>query len=148
MLIFWEGPVQQQVVRSAIHKVYQSLHLLTFMLVSLPTGWTLGDVGIELSSTLSTDCCWRAGNVRWQISLIAKSAFSSEYSSPSVHFWSRFWAWEPFSKWGRWSSSIEMILRRCPLASAVKDDWYVPLMKVCLLEMEVSSSSSSLQIQS
>lgn len=125
--------------------------MLTCMLVSLPTGCTLGDVGISLSSTSPSDfCCW-AEDARRQISLITKfiSSSFSEASSPSLHSCSGLWTWQSFwSKYGRWSSSMEMILGRCPLVSARLKRWPEPLARFCLTELGVSSSSSSLVIQS
>lgn len=127
------------------------VHMLTFMLVSLPTGWPLGDVGVSLFSTFPFDCCCWTEDAHGKISLITKSTFSSlsESSSASLHSWRGLWAWQSFwSKCGRWSSSMEMILWRCPLVSAGRDGWHDPLARFCFTELEGRSSSSSLQIQS
>lgn len=117
--------------------------ILTFMLVSLPTGWPLGDVGVSHCSTLPFACFCGNDDTWGYISLITKSMLSSlsETSSCSSASETGIWAWQSFSKWGRWSSSIEMILRRWPLSSDGQDGWHDQLATFCL---EVSPSLSSL----
>lgn len=101
------------------------VHMLTLMLVSLPTGRPLRDVGISF--------------------LVNESTFSSlsEVSSVSLH--SRRGdraSWSLCSKCGRWSSSMEMILWRCPLFWEMQVVWDNLLSRFCLTELAICSSSS------
>lgn len=129
--------------------------LLTGWTVSLPTGCPLGDVGVCV--------CLLSGGGRCEIGVLAdgkilviwRSMPSSWLSSSSLQFLSSVW-YSLCRSWGRWSSSMEMILcswclgehhpfawSSCPRANLGP---FTPT-ALFLLECGIMSSSSSLEKQ-
>lgn len=102
------------------------VHALTLMLVSLPTGRPLRDVGVSFLI-----------NGSFLISSLSKVSSVSLHSGRGDR--DSWWCW---SKCGRWSSSIEMILWRCPLFWGMQVVWDSLLVRFCLAELVVCSSSS------
>lgn len=133
--------------------LYDDNWLLTSWTVSLPTGCPLGEVGVCVL-LLSGGGHGEIGVLAdGKILVIWRSMPSSKFSSSSLQFLSSAW-YSLCRSWGRWSSSMEMILCSWCVGVHNLSAWSsCPRVKLCpftptalfLLECGSMSSSSSLE---